>query len=372
MRKKKVLISGNSVGIGGVAKALVALINTFDLKTYDVDILLLHQEGELMSEVQKGVNWLPTPKAFDWIALRKDKVFKNILLLCPHPFYFFQYIRNIIFGLIRGRMAEARQRMWMSCIDVLPPLPICYDEAYDFSGLLRNYILRCVKADKKYTWVHSDYRVFGYNKALDEPLLAQYDMICCVSNTCKKIFDDEFPCLANKSKVVPNIIDRAYIEEKARGRGFSDSFKGVRLLDITRLDPNKGLDIAVKICRRLKDKGLFFRWYILGGDPLGYEKELRKMIKIYNVEDSFVLLGFRTNPYPFMKQCDVVVHFSRFEGRSVALDEALILGKPILVTDYPTAKDQIQTGVNGIICSFDEDKLTETIESMIYEVQGKH
>lgn len=366
MEKKKILICGRALGIGGVEKALVALLNSFDLQLYDIDLLLMIHKGELIPDVQIGINWLPTPKNFDWINLRKEKIFWSICHLLSHPVWLYAYLKNILYGLFSKRMAEARQRMWEDCIKAIPTLHGHYDVAFDFAGLLRKYVHQKVNANKKYTWVHSDYRVFGYSKVIDEPLLRQFDGICCVTHACKEIFDAEFPALVDKSIVVRNIIDRQLIERQTKeGVGFQDNFNGIRLLDITRIDPNKGLDIAVIVCRRLKERGLNFRWYILGNDPLGYQKTLEKLIKLNGVEQEFCLLGFTTNPYPYIAQSDIVVHFSRFEGRSVAIDEAMALCKPILLTNYSTAKDQIESNVNGIICDFDEDKLVETITTLI-------
>lgn len=366
MEKKKILVCGRALGIGGVEKALVALLNSFDLKKYDVDLLLMIHEGELISDVQEGINWLPIPKCFDWISLRKEKIAWSFCYLLKHPSWLFFYLKNIMYGLLTKRMAEARQRMWNSCIDAAPMLSDNYDIVFDFAGLLRKFVLSKVCAQKKYTWVHSDYRVFGYNKAIDEPLLMAFDGICCVTQSCKEIFDSEFPALAEKTMIVRNIIDKKLIERKANeGKGFQDGFNGIRILDITRIDPNKGLDLAVKVCKRLKNDGLSFRWYILGNDPLGYRKELERLIRLNGVEDCFILLGFTKNPYPYMKQCDIVVHFSRFEGRSVAIDEAMVLCKPILLTNYPTAKDQITSGYNGIICDIDISMLYTDLKRLI-------
>ena len=119
----------------------------------------------------------------------------------------------------------------------------------------------------------------------------------------------------------------------------------------------------------MKEKGLDFRWYILGNDPLGYRKELENLIHQYEVEDRFILLGFASNPYPFMNDANIIVHFSRFEGRSVFIDEALALKKPILLTNYPTAKDQIKNGVNGWICEFDENELCEKLSYVLINIQ---
>lgn len=362
---KKILITGRSLSIGGVEKALLALINTLDQNEYSIDLLLMFPEGEFLSAVKKHVRIIETPSFFKWITIPKGRILKCIFLLRSHPLFLFYFIKNLLWGFYSGKMAMARQQLWFDIYKYLPKLSGSYDIVYDFSGLLRRYVLYNVDAKEKYTWIHSDYRVFKLDEKIDRPLLDKFDKIYCVSETCKVIFDEIFPFLSHKSEVRHNIVDIEFIKTQIHGKGFDDGFQGVRLLDITRLDPNKGLDIAVRVCKRLKDRKVNFRWYILGNDPLGYRSELEKKIREEGVEECFILLGFTSNPYPYMNQADIIVHFSRFEGRSVAIDEALALKKIILLTNYPTAKDQIEHGINGYICEFEEKKLEEQLLALI-------
>lgn len=366
--KIRMIICSSTMNIGGIEKALLGLINTLDYSRYSVDLLLMSQKGEFMQYINKNVHILPTPGFFSWIVLPKQGILSSLIKLIVKPRIMFFFVSNIVYGIFKGNMAVARQRMWRDCIEYIPSLNGEYDVALDFSGLLRYYVLYKVNAKQKYTWIHSDYRVYGLDKGIDRPLLTKFDKIYCVSKTCKTIFDGEFPILQSRSYVKHNIIDTKFIMSRINEKGFDDGFNGIRLLDVTRIDPNKGLDIAVQVCCELKKRGLSFRWYILGNDPLGYKKELVRLIKEYNVEDNFILLGFTSNPYPYMYAADIIVHFSRFEGRSVAIDEALALGKVILVTNYPTAKDQIDDGVNGYICDFNKMALTDKLFSIMKQL----
>ena len=367
--KRKVFVCALSLGIGGVEKALLGLLNSYDYNEVDVDLLLANHDGEYIKYLKPQVNILPKNDFLSWVLLPKGHIIKSVCQLVFHPYQLWRFVKNITWGVYHKNMAQARQRMWRDVVDTLPHLKTKYDEAFDFSGLFRSYVLECVNAKKKYTWIHSDYNVYGYDKSIDYVLLNQFDKIYCVSETCKTIFDNVYPLLSNKSEVKQNIVDINFIESQLNGKSFEDGYKGVRLLDVTRIDPNKGLDIAVKVCKLLKEKGLDFRWYILGNDPLGYRKELENLIHQYEVEDRFILLGFASNPYPFMNDANIIVHFSRFEGRSVFIDEALALKKPILLTNYPTAKDQIKNGVNGWICEFDENELCEKLSYVLINIQ---
>ena len=366
--KKKVLVCSLSMGIGGVEKALLGLVNSYNYDKVEVDLLLADSSGLYMKYLNPHINILPAQECFSWVLLPKGRVVNRTFHLLTRPFFLYCFIKNIVWGIVNKNMAQARQRMWRDVVGRLPHLAKEYDEVLDFSGALRQYVLDCVKAKERYTWIHSDYRVYGADKDIDYQLLKRFDRVYCVSETCKKIFDEVFPTLKSKSEVRQNIVDLGFIKSQLKGKSFCDGFEGMRLLDVTRIDPNKGLDIAVRVCRRLKESGINFRWYILGNDPLGYRKELEQLIQQNDVADCFILLGFTSNPYPYMNDADIIVHFSRFEGRSVSIDEALALQKPILLTNYPTAKDQITDGVNGWICEFDENELNKRIESMIKDL----
>lgn len=372
MFKKRILVIGSSMGIGGVEKALLGLVNSYNYNLNEVDLMLTNPEGEFMEYINPEVNLIKAPSFFSWILLPKDRVISSVfkLLIKPRMLYFF--IKNVFWGVVHHSMAQGRQRMWNDVISFLPKFEGNYDEVLDFTGRYRQYVLEKVSAEKKCTWVHSDYRVFDLDASLDEKLLRRFDEINCVSTTCKKIFDDLFPHLSTKSFVRLNIIDINFIKSHLTGPGFKDGFTGVRLLDITRIDPNKGLDIAVQVCQKLKQKNLNFRWYILGNDPLGYKDKLEQLIREYGVEDCFILEGFTKNPYPYINEADIIVHFSRFEGRSVSIDEALALNKTIMLTNYPTAKDQITHGVNGYICDFDVENLTQMLFRLMSNVNDKN
>ncbi|HAH78688.1 MAG TPA: glycosyltransferase, partial [Ruminococcaceae bacterium] len=108
-----------------------------------------------------------------------------------------------------------------------------------------------------------------------------------------------------------------------------------------------GLDIALPAVAALLRGGLSFRWYIIGVGP--EEEKLRKTAEQLGVREQVVFLGERANPYPFLKDCDVYLQPSRFEGKAIAVDEAKALCRPILLTAFSTAADQISSGENGLI-----------------------
>ena len=110
----------------------------------------------------------------------------------------------------------------------------------------------------------------------------------------------------------------------------------------------KGGDLAIEVGKILKLKGINFKWFFVGNI---LDKDLYKQVKLCDLEEYFIFTGIKLNPYPYIKACDIYVHPSRFEGKSIALDEAKILCKPIVVTNFSTVKDQFKDRVNASICN---------------------
>ena len=125
----------------------------------------------------------------------------------------------------------------------------------------------------------------------------------------------------------------------------------------------KGFDYAIEAADILRRKKVNFKWYIIGDGNL--HDYLQKMIDDRKLNDYFFLIGTRENPYPYIKNCDLFAQTSRYEGKSVVLDEAKILCKPIVVTNYPTVKDQIENLTEGVVVDISAEAIAEGIERII-------
>lgn len=139
------------------------------------------------------------------------------------------------------------------------------------------------------------------------------------------------------------------------------------IITVARLSHEKGLDLAVKSCKLLLEKGYKIKWYVLGD---GNEKDaLERLIEDHHLSNHFTILGVRENPYPYIRKADIYVQPSRYEGKSIAIDEAKILHKPIVVTNFETAKDQMNHGINGIIAEMSEEGIATEIERLIKDIE---
>ena len=139
----------------------------------------------------------------------------------------------------------------------------------------------------------------------------------------------------------------------------------MKLLSIGRFTHAKNYDNVPDIARRIvNDHGIDdLRWYIIGFG--GDEQLIRRNIDRAGMQEHVVLLGKKSNPYPYIKACDLYVQPSRYEGKSVTVREAQILCKPVVVTNYPTAHSQINDGVDGVIVPLDNEGCARGIASVM-------
>src|SRR5690606_23534715 len=124
-------------------------------------------------------------------------------------------------------------------------------------------------------------------------------------------------------------------------------------------------DLAIEAAKILKDRGVKFQWSIIGEGP--ERDRLQALITQYELDDYVYLPGLKDNPYPYIRQASLLVQPSRYEGKSLVIDEAKILAKPIILTNFTTAKDQIKHNVNGMIVDMTAEAIAEGIMKYMTE-----
>ena len=347
MIKKKILFVIPNLGAGGAEKSLVNLLNTFDPERYTVDLFLFSHSGLFFDQIPKFVNILPLNKTM--VIFQKS--LKNSLL---------EFIRRKQFGLAFNRItfallhrivrngSYAEQYAWKYLSESIDNLPVIYDSAVAFLEKSSIYFtVEKVLADKKIGWVHNDYNKLRLNKNFDHFYFKNLTYLVTVSEECKDVLLKEFPDLKDKVNVIYNINSSLLIKKLSDVDSFIYKLKP-NFISIGRLHPQKGFDLAIEAAKILKSWGIYFNWYVIGE---GSERaKLEGLIDKYELKNQFHLLGMKQNPYAYLKNADIFLQTSLYEGKSIAVDEAKILGKPIILTNFSTAKDQIIHEYNGIIC----------------------
>lgn len=238
-----------------------------------------------------------------------------------------------------------------------PPL---WDVIVDYNGQQDlYYMVDKLKGKKKITFFHSDYHKWPYYERMDRKYFPKVDAICTISEQCVQSLKEVFPEVADKVKLVPNISLPSMIYKLADEKVEMPPLHGTVLVTVGHVCYNKGIDLIIGAAKILKQKGIDFSWILVGSTD-GADEYLSE-IRSSELKDYIFLVGIQSNPYAYMKRADIIVHPSRFEGKSITLDEAKILCKPIVVTNFSTVRDQFEDGVNASICAMDGEALAEAI-----------
>ncbi|MBT2679827.1 glycosyltransferase [Bacillus sp. ISL-35] len=365
--KKKVLIASFDLEIGGVERSLIGLLNSIDYQKYEVDLMLFKHEGEFLSLLPEGPNLLPENPAYS--TFRKS--ISQIIRDGRYPIAVSRLLAKYLSG-IKGKLMKVEepgyltiQYGWELTRPFLPELSKEYDLAIGFLWP-HHFIGEKVKAKRKVGWVHTDYSNIFIDKKTEMKMWRNLDQIVAVSEECSKTFLNEFPHLKEKTMVIENILSQDFVRQQSEIQSAQEIEKEpgkTVIVSVGRLSHAKGFDNAIRACRQLVDKGYDIAWYIVGYGPL--ENELRKLITELGLENHFFLLGKKMNPYPYIKACDIYVQPSRYEGKAVTIREAQILGKPVVITNFPTAKSQVKDGVDGLITPMKIGGIVEGLQKLL-------
>lgn len=360
--KKQLLIVSGGMEIGGIERSLLGLLGELDYDRYDVDLLLFSVSGELLPLVDKRCNVLPEIKACAAMTAPVFSAMKTAPVIGIK-----RAVSRILvprrYGSDDGAAFALLSSYWRSCVKNMPPQKKKYDVAVSFMWP-HDYTAEKVSSDKKIAWIHTDYTVAKMDFAKDEKVWRKFDKIAGVSDEVGEAFKKVYPALSDKVITVENILSEEFIRSQAKKDapiGFDSSKKAV--LSVGRFTHQKAFDLAAESCRIIKENGCDFKWYLIGYGP--DEELIRSKIKENNVEDTMIILGKKTNPYPYMAACDVYTQPSRYEGKAVTVREAQILGKPVLITDYETAGSQVENGVDGIICPMGTEAVAAALVSLL-------
>lgn len=360
--KKDILFVIPSLGVGGAEKALVNLLNIMDYSKYNVDLFVFNHNGVFMKFIPKQVNILSLPQDYIDFSMPLSKSIKSFLKKKK-----LKLLKDrVLFtntNYLKRNKKHIDQYNWRYMKKSFGLLDKEYDVAIGY--LEKTSIYFCVdnvKAKKKIGFIHNDYDKLGLNPSIDQNYFECLDNIITVSKECLDVLKSRFSKYSYKMSFMYNIVSPKVINNMAKEKvEFNNAT--INLVSVGRLDYQKGYDMAIESCRKLVEEGYDIIWNIIGD---GQEREnLDNLIKKSNLEDRFILLGIKENPYPYVLNADIYVQTSRFEGKSIAIDEAKILNKPILITNFSTAKDQISDGKNGLIVDMNVDSIVIGLEKLI-------
>ncbi len=365
---KKILIVSHSMELGGAERALIGLLNTIDYNRFSVDLFLERHTGELLGSIPDKVNLLDENPSYACMAVSAAQVIKKMKF-------------SVAVGRFIGKQKAVRyiaQNGICDGSDVLINysqkytvkfMPMISKKEYDLviSFLTPHYFAALkTKSKQKIAWIHTDYSAIEIDKASELDMWSLYDKIISISPEVTNSFLKALPELKDKIEVIPNIHPADFITAKSMEYDPVEEMPdgSIRLLSIGRFCPAKNFDNLPFICKELiKKHGIDVKWYIIG---YGTDTQLiTDNIKKAGMEDNVIILGKKSNPYPYIRRCDFYIQPSRYEGNAVTVNEALILKKPVIITEYSTSHSQINHGVDGVIVPLDNKLCAKGIADFI-------
>ncbi len=369
--KKNILFVIDSLDTAGAEKSLVTLLSLLDYSKYAVDLQLFAYGHALEALVPKEVNVLKPIKytTFTTLSLKeslKHAVVKGESKMLVSRLKYSSKIRQKKYSNPQKAML-----FWKSVSSVIEDHPKKYDIAISYAqGIPTYYVAEKVTAKKKFAWVNVSYKLNEQEKKFQGKFYDQFKKIIAVSDSTKEILLESFPSYVNKVEVLYDINNPHLIAKMAElGKGYVDCFDGLRILTVGRLAHQKGYDIALEACKKLKEKGIRFRWYVLGKGPL--QSEIEDFISKHSLSEHFVLLGVEANPYPYFKDADIYVQTSKFEGFGLAIAEARMLNIPVVTTRFDAVYSQMIDGKNGLVVDMEAEAVANGILRLINDQQLK-
>lgn len=371
--KYKILIAAQSLEIGGAERSLVSLLNSFDYSKIDVHLFLCRHIGEFMQYIPPEVKLLPEDQNASMLA----RPFR--LLLKRHRF---RMMIGRAYSKLRSYCYNRRNHLHNSSVELEYShkytykfiQPIMQDIEYDYaiSFLTPHYIVaQKVKSKRKGAWIHTDYSSIKIDVESEKQMWSQYDDIISISESCTEGFIKVFPELKSKIVLVENVLNPEFIRKEAKEQNIREdllvSKQRICLCTVGRFADPKNIELIPEMCRKILDHGMDICWILVGYGPK--EQLIRDNIVKYKVEDRVFIMGKQDNPYPYIDACDVYVQPSSYEGKSVTVREAQILGKAVVISNYPTASQQLENQIDGVILPLEKNEFIDGLYAFIQNTE---
>lgn len=343
MVKKKILMVVMSLSTGGTTSALKALMQTSFSKDNDISILIFCNTGVAQNpELQKYII-MPGKLAQLWfLNISNASLLAKILMLPIKIIKNTPWLGNRINTMIAKHIAKRTEKKEQ------------YDTVISFAENTVPELVQHFKNENKIVWIHCDYG--NRIKREEEHIFSKYRKIVCVSKFTRDSFAKRYPSLADRTVYIYNVCSINSIMAKSKETIDDMLFdtSAFTILSIGRIAPVKRFHEIPAIAKRLKDAGCAFKWYIMGGGSAEDTDKIKTAIENCGVKDEVIMLGARTNPFPYLKRADLLVSTSESEACPMIFNEAKILGTPIVSADFGSSYEFIKKDRDGVITSLEE------------------
>ena len=349
---KKILFVTDERQMGGVSIVLEDILNNINLKNKQIDLLILHNNGDRLKNIPKNVNIIYGSKYFNTIDIPlKILIQKKQLLKITKKLYTSFLIKT---NLIKYKIKKERKKILKEKYDT----EIAFK--YGFTSLFVIY----GNSNKKINWVHCDPKTddpaLKYRK-LFKKIIPNFDYNIVLSKKTKQNFQEIYP--TSKTKIIKNIIPYDKIKKATKDVVYKEN-EQFKIITIGRLSKEKDHKKIIEVFNKLNNKKILKNTTleIIGDGPL--KQELEELINQYKLENNIKLLGKKDNPYIHLKQADLFVLSSISEGFGLVIIEAFLCGTPVLSVDVASAKELIEAKY-GIISENNIEGLYKELKNIL-------
>lgn len=347
----KILFKIKSLGLGGIERLTVDVLNNLKLEDKEIILMLEKREDFFKEQIPKNIKivYLKSEKLEKIIENIKNKK-KNI---------FYKILYNLLMNYEKIEMARNVNKY----ISLNKDAKIFID----YSGTATKYISK-INIERKIYWNHLSIEKMKPSKRVRMlKRLNNYTQIVAICEEMAQEIKTIFPELSSKVKVIYNFIDEEKIKLKMKEdkKLEEELLKEKYCISVGRLSEPKDYETTIKAFKCLKERGIKEKLFIIGDGDL--KEKLNKLVKELELEEQIFLLGMKENPYLYMKNADILIHSSRKEGFPMVLLEGMCIGVPIICSNFKTgAYELIEKEKNGEMFEIgNHEDLANKIESLL-------
>lgn len=347
----KILFKIKSLGLGGIERLTVDVLNNLKLEDKEIILMLEKREDFFKEQIPKNIKivYLKSEKLEKIIENIKNKK-KNI---------FYKILYNLLMNYEKIEMARNVNKYISLNKDAKMFI--------DYSGTATKYISK-INIERKIYWNHLSIEKMKPSKRVRMlKRLNNYTQIVAICEEMAQEIKTIFPELAYKVKVIYNFIDEEKIKLKVEEdkKLEEELLKEKYCISVGRLSEPKDYKTTIQAFKILKERGIKEKLFIIGDGNL--KEKLNKLIKELDLEGQVFLLGMKENPYLYMKNADILIHSSRKEGFPMVLLEGMCVGVPIICSNFKTgAYELIEKERNGEIFEIaNYEELANKVESLL-------
>ena len=350
---------------GGTEKSLLNLIGKLS-KRYEVTILLLERKGLLLDDIPKSVKIeeIENAKKINFFIAKGVREYINYFYLKELKFIQTLKYYSIYF---LSKLLKNEKYNYLIISDLFKNPKANFDIAVAYAGphnFISYYVAKKIQAQRKIQWIHFDVSKIHFNINFSKYLYNFFDEIYTVSEEVKNQLLKKNPVIKNKTKIFYNLISEEEIKNKANEFIVYNYIKEyIKIVTIGRLSKEKGHKLFIPALKKLIDEGFKVKWIIVGdGNMKEYLEELS--VKL-NIDKAIQFIGYKSNPYPYIKGADLFLQPSYYEGHAVSILEAKVFNIPIVVTNFAGASEEIIHKKTGYIVPISTEGLYQGVKEML-------